>query len=110
MTSSRLSILLFVGGVALLTLMALVNAVSPEPTFEKLDDRVTRYSHNHADPDDLNKPLAQVAVQLLNAYRLLFGGSGFEIYQLLNIAFYAAFWPSLMIAMTFWALKPVRDN
>ena len=110
MSNRKLTVLLLIGIGALACFMTLVNALSPEPTFEKLDDRVTRYAHNHADPDDLNKPLAQVAVQLLHAYRLLFGGAGFEIYQLLNIAFYAAFWPGLMIAMTFWALKPVRDR
>ena len=110
MTNRKLTVLILIGIGALVCLMTLVNALSPEPTFEKLDDRVTRYSHNHADPDDLKKPLAQVAVQLLHAYQLLFGGSGFGIYQLLNIAFYAALWPALMIALTFWALRPVRDR
>lgn len=91
----------------LLAFMVVVNAYAPSPTYEQLDDRVTRYSHNNPDPRDADKPLARVAMILLASYSTVFGGLGFGAYQFLNILIYALFLPSILLWVTYWAFKPL---
>ena len=107
MSYRNITISLTIGVTALLLFMGSLNAVAPEPTFLQVEDRVTRYYHNNPNPNDAGKPLAQLAMILLSAYELTLGGRGSFSYQILNIAIYAIFLPSILIITTYWALKPL---
>ncbi len=107
MSYRNITISLMIGGLGLLLFMVSLNAVSPEPTFLQVEDRVTRYYHNHPNPNDAGKPLARIAMMLLSAYELTLGGRGVFSYQILNIVIYAILVPSILIATTYWALKPL---
>ena len=97
------------GGVLLLAgFMAAVNALSPVPTFEKHEQRVTRYYHNNPNPEDSEKTLARAATVLLTVYTVVLGGLGFPAYQFFNILIYLVLWPAFMILLTYWALGPIR--
>tara|TARA_Y100001934_G_scaffold270491_1_gene355484 strand:- start:134 stop:466 length:333 start_codon:yes stop_codon:yes gene_type:complete len=110
MSYGNVALLIGCLSILLLGFMAAVNAFSPPPTREYVENRVTRYHHYHPNPADKTKPLAQAAMLLMDGYKLLFEGLGFFVYQILNIAFYAVIWPACMILLSFWALGPVRKN
>ncbi len=108
MTYLKITKLVLLGVVTLTLGMVLVNSMAPAPTLEKVDDRVTRYYHYNSNPNDQSKPLARLALFLLNIYESIFGGRGFIVYQLLNILIYAVIWPFLMLYLTYWALRPLE--
>ena len=57
-------------------LMFLVNALGPAPTADYMPGEITRYYHNHSNPEDAGKPLAQIAGAMIAAFQLLGSGSG----------------------------------
>ena len=85
----------------------MVNVLSPSPTFEKHEQRVTRYYHRNPHPDDPQKTLARAATVLLTAYTMVLGGLGVPAYQFFNILIYLVLWPAYMVFLTYWALGPV---
>jgi hypothetical protein len=98
--------LIILAGLCIL-LMCLVNALGPTPTFDYVPGEITRYYHNHSNPEDSGKPLAQIAGAMIAAFQLLGSGSGFLFYQAANILFYAVLWPALMVCLTCWAFGPL---
>ena len=99
----KITLLLFCGICLLGLFVLLTNAVSPDPTFELVEDRVTRFYHDNPNPNDEGKPLANAAYLLLQGYATAFGGLGFSAYQLLNILIYALLCPLILVLSTYWA-------
>ena len=110
MSSRKITLLIILAVACIPLLMTIVNTFSPAPTYEYQGERITRYYHNHPNPADAYKPLAQIATQLLALYGKVLGGLGFSAYQFFNILIYAVLWPALMVFLTYWALKPLRKE
>jgi len=106
MKYSTITKLLACGGLLLAGFMAALNSLSPVPTFEKHEERVTRYYHNNPNPEDSEKALAKAATVLLAVYTVVLGGLGFPAYQFFNILIYLVLWPAFMVVLTYWALGP----
>ncbi len=99
-------------GLASVGIMVVVNTVSPEPTWEKVEGRITRYQERvseFTDPDFVRDahPVALLAYGMVGAMVMATGDAGGLQGMRNDVVFYALLWPLCMAMLTSWAFWPL---
>ena len=91
-------------GLLSVLIIATVNTLNPEHTYERVQGKVTRYHHTYGDIDAHKSLSGRIAVKMVDGLR----SKEFKRYQWRNIILYVVCLPVFMSLLTIWAFWPIK--